>query len=189
MVGGAAFIIAGIFFLTRIDSHTTLIGVMWRMLVLGIGLGPAQGLFSMAVQNAVPMDKIGVATSSSQFFRQIGATVGAAVFGAIMTQSLATQMTKLPTHGGAPMTFDQLQALVVAHSAAGKTAKAVAIDPFVRMAFSSAMVDVFYVGLGIAVLGLITVLFIPELPLRSRGPTEPKLHVEPVAEPGEGQGA
>jgi EmrB/QacA subfamily drug resistance transporter len=188
MIGGAAFIVLGIFLLTRIDNHTTLFGVMWRLLVLGIGLGPAQGLFSMAVQNAVPMDKIGVATSSSQFFRQIGATVGAAVFGAIMTQSLAAQMAKVPTHGGAPMTFNQLQALVVANAGAGKTAKAVAIDPFVRTAFSSAMVDVFYVGLIIAVLGLIAVLFVPELPLRSRGPGEPKLHPEPVAEPGEGQG-
>ncbi len=184
MIGGALFVVLGIFLLTRIDAHTTLIGIMWRLLVLGIGLGPAQGLFGLAVQNAVPMDKIGVATSSGQFFRQIGATVGAAVFGAIMTQSLAAQMAKVNTHGGAPMTFDQLQAMVVANSARGKAAGAVVVDPLVRTAFSAAMVDAFYVGLGIAVLGLIAVLFVPELPLRSRMPGQQV--AEPVAEPGEG---
>jgi EmrB/QacA subfamily drug resistance transporter len=186
MIAGAAVIVLGIFLLTRIDEHTTLFGVIWRLLILGIGLGPAQGLFSVAVQNAVPPERIGVATSSSQFFRQIGATVGIAVFGAIMTQSLAAQMAKTASHGGKAMTFDQLQALVVANAVKGKAAKALVVDPFVRTAFSQAMVDVFYVGLGIAVLGLIAVLFVPELPLRGRGPDAPKPHVEPVAEPGEG---
>ena len=186
MIFGGLCLVAGIFLLTRIDEHTTLVGVIWRMLILGVGLGPAQGLFSVAVQNAVPMDKIGVATSSSQFFRQIGATVGAAIFGAIMTQSLAAQMAKVAAHGGKAMTFDQLQALVVANAVKGKAAKALVVDPFVRTAFSQAMADVFMVGLGIAVLGLIVTLFVPELPLRGRGPEAPKPHVEPVAEPGEG---
>lgn len=186
MILGGVCLVAGIFLLTHIDQHTTLFGVIWRMLVLGIGLGPAQGLFSVAVQNAVPMDKIGVATSSSQFFRQIGATVGAAIFGAVMTQSLAAQMAKVTAAGGKPMTLDQLQALVVANGAKGSAAKAVVVDPFVRTAFSNAMVDVFYVGLGIAIVGFIAVLLVPELPLRGRGPEAPKPHAEPVAEPGEG---
>ncbi len=184
MIGGAAIIALAIFLLTRIDSHTNLIGIVWRMLILGVGLGPAQGLFSVAVQNAVPMDKIGVATSSSQFFRQVGATVGAAVFGSILTQSLATQMAKAPGHAGVRMTLDQLQKLVAANNGGAGPAKAIVVDPVVRIAFSAAMVDVFYVGLGIAVLGLIAVLFIPELPLRTMAPGQQK--AEPVAEPGEG---
>src|SRR5262249_4072530 len=81
MIGGSVCLLAGLFLLTRIDANPSVIGIVWRMLVLGIGLGPAQGLFSVAIQNAVPMEQIGVATSSSQFFRQIGATVGAAIFG------------------------------------------------------------------------------------------------------------
>lgn len=184
MIGGALFIVVGTFLLTRIDQTTGLYGIMWRMLILGVGLGPAQGLFSMAVQNAVPMDKIGVATSSSQFFRQIGATVGAAVFGAIMTQALAAQMAKATAAGGQPMTLDQLQAMVVANAAHGRHAGVIAVDPIVRIAFSAAMVQVFWVGLAIAVVGLLAVLFVPELPLRARAPGQQM--AEPVAEPGEG---
>jgi EmrB/QacA subfamily drug resistance transporter len=184
MLAGAVFITFGIFLLTRIDAHTTLPGIIWRMLVLGLGLGPAQSLFSLAVQNAVPMDKLGVATSSSQFFRQIGATVGAAIFGAIMTQSLAAQMAKVKAGGGVPMTLDKLQEMVIANAAAGHNARVVAVDPLVRQAFSAAMVDVFYAGMVIAALAFVAILFIPELPLRSRLPGQQA--AEPLAEPGEG---
>ena len=187
MLGGAALIVVGTFLLTRIDSHSSLLDIMLRLFVLGMGLGPAQGLFSMAVQNAVPVERIGVATSSSQFFRQIGATVGAAVFGAIMTQSLAARMGMVASAGGRAMTLDQLQGLVIANSALGHNARAVALDPRVREAFSSAMVDVFWAGLAIAVLGLIATFAVPELPLRSRLPGQQAS--EPVAEPGEGAGA
>jgi EmrB/QacA subfamily drug resistance transporter len=184
MIGGALCIILGIFLLTQIDAHTGLWDIIGRMLVLGIGLGPAQGLFSVAIQNAVPMDKIGVATSSSQFFRQIGATVGAAIFGAIMTQSLAHQMTKVTAAGGTPMTLDKLQAMFVANAAAGQHAHTIVLDPRIRGAFAAAMSEVFMAGLVIAVLGFVAVLFVPELPLRSRLPGQQR--AEPVAEPGEG---
>jgi EmrB/QacA subfamily drug resistance transporter len=187
MIIGSLCLVGGLFLLTRIDAHTSLIGVMWRMLVLGIGLGPSQGLFSVAVQNAVPMDKMGVATSSSQFFRQIGATVGAAIFGAIMTQSLTKEMQKVATAGGKPMTFDTLQQMFVKNAAAGRHAKAIMLDPQVRGAFAAAMADVFMAGFAIAVLGLIVVLFIPELPMRARLPGQQK--AEPLAEPGEGAAA
>jgi MFS family permease len=186
MIGGALCIVLGLFLLTRIDAHTSLFGIIWRMLILGIGLGPAQGLFSVAIQNAVPLERIGVATSSSQFFRQIGATTGAAIFGAIMTQSLAARMTKVTAAGGKPMTLDSLQQMFVANAAAAHApgAKPVALDPLVREAFAGAMADVFMAGLVIAALGLVAVLFVPELPLRSRLPGQQK--AEPIAEPGEG---
>jgi EmrB/QacA subfamily drug resistance transporter len=187
MIFGSICLVGGLFLLTRIDAHTSLIGVMVRMFVLGVGLGPSQGLFSVAIQNAVPMDKIGVATSASQFFRQIGATVGAAVFGAIMTQSLTKEMQKVATAGGKPMTFDTLQQMFMKNAAAGHHAKAIVLDPLVRGAFAAAMADVFMAGLVIAVLGFLTVLFIPELPMRSRLPDQQK--AEPLAEPGEGAGA
>jgi EmrB/QacA subfamily drug resistance transporter len=186
MIVGSLCLIAGLFLLTRIDAHTSVIDVMVRMLVLGVGLGPAQGLFSVAIQNAVPMDRIGVATSSSQFFRQIGATVGAAVFGAIMNQSLTDEMRKVATAGGKPMTFKALQEMFLRNAVAGSHAKAIVLDPQVRGAFAAAMADVFMAGLVIAVIGFLTTLLIPELPMRSRMPGQPEPKAEPVAEPGEG---
>lgn len=188
MIGGAVLLCGGLFLLTSLSKDTTLFDIGWRLFVLGLGLGPAQGLFALASQNAVPPAQIGVATSSSQFFRQIGGTVGAAVFGAVMTAALAVHMGAIAAPGGARLTLDALQKMALSAAAEGAGARAIAIDPAVSAAFSAAMVDVIYTGLVIAVLGLIAILFIPEIPLRQTMPGQQEPHAEPVPEPGEGQG-
>ena len=179
MIFGSVMMIIGIGLMTRLGPETSVLGVAWRVFVLGVGLGPAQSLFALVVQNAVPMSRLGVATSSSQFFRQIGSTVGVAIFGAVMTHALSAEMTKVGGGAGGPVSLDRLQAIAVTQTQHGLGAGRVAVDPLMRIAFSRAIVDLFWVGGGIAFLGLIIILLIPELPLRSRG------HAEPVAEPGE----
>ena len=82
MLSGGAALMLGVFLLTLIGPDTTLFGLGWRLLIVGLGLGPSQSLFSLAVQNAVPTHRLGVATSSGMFFRQIGSTIGVALFGA-----------------------------------------------------------------------------------------------------------
>jgi hypothetical protein len=57
------------------------------MVVLGLGFGLVLPTMSLVVQNAVPYQYLGVASSSSQFFRQIGSVLGIAVFGAILANS------------------------------------------------------------------------------------------------------
>lgn len=185
MIGGAVLLCGALYLMTSLSKDTTLMDIGWRLFVLGLGLGPAQGLFALASQNAVPATQIGVATSSAQFFRQIGGTVGAAVFGAVMTSALAVEMGKIAAPGGARLTLDQLQGLALKAAAAGSGAT---VDPAIRAAFSAAMVDVILTGLAIAALGLIAILFIPEIPLRTTMPGHQPPHAEPVAEPGEGEG-
>jgi hypothetical protein len=84
------------------------------MIVLGVGIGPALPIFTLAVQNLVNPHEIGAATSSSQFFRQIGSTVGVAVFGTILATVLAVQLPKyLPAQmqqtGAGSMSFSMGQ--------------------------------------------------------------------------------
>ncbi|WP_034385241.1 MDR family MFS transporter [Deinococcus sp. YIM 77859] len=95
MIGGGLLLMLGIYLLTQITAHTTLADLGWRMFVVGLGLGPAQSLFTLAIQNAVPLSQMGIATSSSQFFRQIGSTIGAAVFGTLLLNNLHAE---LPRH-------------------------------------------------------------------------------------------
>ena len=179
MIFGAVAMLVGILLMTQLGPDTTVTGVAWRVFILGVGLGPSQGLFAMAVQNAVPMNRLGVATSSSQFFRQIGSTVGVAVFGAVMTHALAAEGARSGGKAG-PITLDQLQAIALAQTQHGLGSAHVTVDPALKAAFSAAIVDLFWVGGAIGVVGLIAILMIPELPLRRH------MHVEPVAEPGEG---
>lgn len=105
MIVGALILLLGVFFLTQINLDTTQLELAWRMVVVGIGLGPAQSLFTLAIQNAVPVEQIGVATSASQFFRQIGSTIGLAVFGSLLTFSVGNEIPKF-----LPASLQQTQA-------------------------------------------------------------------------------
>jgi EmrB/QacA subfamily drug resistance transporter len=93
-VGGVVLLI-GVVTLTVIGPETTAADLAWRLALTGIGLGPAQNLFSLVIQNAVPVTDLGAATGMSQFSRQIGSTVGVAIFGTFLTHSLTTE---LPRH-------------------------------------------------------------------------------------------
>lgn len=183
MLGGAVLVIVGLLLLIALPVGASPGDITWRVFVFGLGLGPNQGLFSLAVQNAVPVSRLGVATSSAQFFRQIGGTVGAAIFGAVLTGALGRNMAQVSPPGSPPLTLDSLQALAV-RSAAG--AARIHMPYAVEVAFGHAMAELFWAGLAITVLGVIGILLIPELPLRARAAPS---RAEPFAEPGEGVAA
>ena len=113
MVGGAAVLILGVFLLSSIGPETTQLDLAWRMVVVGLGLGPSQSLVNLIVQAAFPPSQIGVATSSTQFFRQIGNTVGVAIFGTLLTLNLTAELPRqlppMPTSASSPA-FDMSQA-------------------------------------------------------------------------------
>ncbi len=89
MIGGAAILITGIALLSTLTYQTSYLRVTLYMVVTGLGLGPMLPLFPLAIQNAVEPAEVGQATSASQFFRQIGGTVGAAIMGTVLTTTLA----------------------------------------------------------------------------------------------------
>ena len=94
MVGGAILLLAGVISLATIGPDTTANELAWRLALTGIGLGPAQNLFSLVIQNAVPVADLGAATGMGQFSRQIGATVGVAIFGTFLTHNLTSELPK-----------------------------------------------------------------------------------------------
>ena len=111
MVGGVIILVAGVYLLTRLDASSTLTQLNIAMVVVGLGLGPSQSLINLIVQSAFPIAKIGVATSSTQFFRQVGNTVGVAIFGAVMVSSLASELPRqLPQMAGSGATMNMSQA-------------------------------------------------------------------------------
>jgi EmrB/QacA subfamily drug resistance transporter len=179
MVAGACFLMLGIFLMSRMGEAANVPQVAWRMFIVGLGLGPAQSLFSTVAQNAAPEGQLGVVTSASQFFRQIGSTVGTAVFGALLTARLTAEMGSRG-QGGPKSGLAQLQALALNHDGPVGAVR-MTVDPIVRTAFGSAMSQVFVAALVLVALGLLAILFIPNIPLRKH-----HVHAEPVAEPGEG---
>ena len=74
--------------LSFVGADTSLLWVMAGMLFLGLGLGQCMQPLTIIVQNAVPPSEIGVATSSATFFRQLGGTLGVAVFLSLLFSTL-----------------------------------------------------------------------------------------------------
>lgn len=69
--------------------------VLSYIALCGVGFGPTSSLYTLAVQNAVDAPVLGQATSATQFFRQMGGTIGTAVLGALLTASLSSHLPAL----------------------------------------------------------------------------------------------
>ncbi len=160
MLVGAGLLLIGVSLLAVFLGKVSLPVLCLMLLVVGLGLGPGQSLFNIATQNAVEPRDIGVATSSNQFFRQIGSTVGAALAGALLTHRLSSL-------GGA-MDLGALQGMAVKAGLAGGHQ---AVDPTLRDALLHAVQGVTQAAALAVLAGLIAILLIPVLPLRSRMPT------------------
>ena len=78
----------GLFMLSQAGT-TSYTSVIIAMVILGIGLGVTLPIFSLVVQNAVPSSEAGVATATIQFVRSLGGSLGAAIFGAVLTNRYA----------------------------------------------------------------------------------------------------
>ncbi|AWN23575.1 MFS transporter [Deinococcus irradiatisoli] len=89
---GLVLMMGGFYLLSTLNADTAYGTVIVYMVVLGVGIGPALPLFNLAIQNAVQRWEIGVATSSGQFFQQMGSTIGTAVFGAVLTSGLSSEL-------------------------------------------------------------------------------------------------
>jgi EmrB/QacA subfamily drug resistance transporter len=98
----------GFWLLSTMGVDTTKVVAMSYMATLGLGMGLVMPILTLALQESFPKSQLGVVTSSSQFFRQIGGTFGMTILGAIMnyrstnllTEKLVPTLEKLPPEAG-----------------------------------------------------------------------------------------
>jgi EmrB/QacA subfamily drug resistance transporter len=158
---GTAIITLGFFLFSHIavDTNRVLLGV-W-MYVLGLGIGMVMPVLTLAVQNAVDRKDLGTATSSVIFFRSIGSTLGAAIFGAILTNRLTVHLNHVLPGGAGQAAAKGLQQS--ADSLHKLTPEALHL---VLTAFAQAFHDVFLIGIPFAAVAFIVTLILEEAPLR-----------------------
>jgi EmrB/QacA subfamily drug resistance transporter len=99
LLGGGAVFFGGVVLLAGMTPDVGYWRVTAYMLICGVGVGPSLPLYPLAIQNAVGRERLGQATSASQFFRQIGGTVGTALMGAVLATSLAVSFAGLRLGG------------------------------------------------------------------------------------------
>ena len=193
---GTAFMGIGFFLFTFITADTSVWYVMIGMLMVGLGLGQLMQTLTIASQNAVGARDIGVATSSSTFFRQIGGTLGVAVIFSVVfslvpgfiksafenktlaagVQAAASDPAVLadPKNKGILEIFQAQQAggTGVGNALNGDTSFLNSADP--RLAapflhgFSDAMVSGFWVSLIVIAIAFVLSFFLKATPLRQK---------------------
>ncbi|GAB3589562.1 MDR family MFS transporter [Angustibacter peucedani] len=183
---GAGLMLVGLVLFSRIGADTPLWQTMLIMLVFGLGLGNCLQPLVLAIQNAVSPRDIGTATASATFFRQIGGTLGVAVFLSILFSSLPD---KLASAFSVARTQPDFQAALAdpknaqfaqqlksgafgGSSSLNDSSFLDRIDPRLAhpflVGFSDAMHMVFVAAAVVVAVGFVVVLFLPARELRSQ---------------------
>jgi len=171
MLAGLLVMLGGYFLLTRLEYGSTQTDLTLDMIVVGLGLGAVLQTYTLVVQNATSRVDLGVATSTTQLSRSLGATIGTAVFGAIMTNGMRTEVPRhLPPHAlqgpqAAELSDGSGVGAVLDPNTLGRLPDAVATG--IREGLAAAMHPVFVAGLPIIAIAFVATLFIRELPLRT----------------------
>ncbi|MDI3385291.1 MFS transporter [Streptomyces sp. B-S-A8] len=159
IIGGAASAV-GMWLLSRLEADTSRLDYSIWMGVLGVGIGLVMPVLILAVQNAVPPADLGTATSANNYFRQIGGSVGAAVFGTLFADRLAHALSeRLPAGAGLPDPESITPQLV--HRLPEQLR-----EGYIQ-AYADAMPRIFLYLVPVLVLGLVIALFLKETPLLS----------------------
>ncbi|WP_309058936.1 MFS transporter [Streptomyces sp.] len=162
-VAGTAVTTLGLLLLHQLDAHSSAAVMSLFFFVLGFGLGLVMQVLVLIVQNAVPYEDLGVATSGATFFRSIGASFGVAVFGTVFAGRLGDKLTDALSGARLPpgISADSLEADPRGIAALPPALRASAVD-----AYASAITDVFLYAAPVAVLGFVLAWFLKEDRLR-----------------------
>ena len=164
MLAGIVVMAAGVFLLTRLDHTATSGQLTLAMVVVGIGLGMAMQQYTLVVQNAVRRSEMGVATASTQFFRNVGSTVGIAIYGAVMASGLGRAIgSHLPS--GMPSGAGDMDASAVLDPSALASLPPEVADA-VRWGLAEKLGDAFALGLPVLAVVFVATALIPNIPLR-----------------------
>ncbi len=157
---GTALMTFGLAMLSRLDVDSWLYQTAFDSLFVGMGMGMIMQVLTMAVQNNVDYQQLGVATAGTSLFRAIGGAFGVAVFGAIFSNGLHLRLE------GPGMDF-----LFAINPSAAQNLPAALHDDYVKAVMAS-LKPVYLVATGFAAIGFILTLFVREAPLRGVAPSE-----------------
>ncbi|MCX4863239.1 MFS transporter [Streptomyces sp. NBC_00825] len=157
---GSGLSVVGMWLLSRLETDTPWLEYSIAQAVLGIGIGLIMPVLVLAVQNSVAPADIGSATSANNYFRQIGGSVGAAVFGTLFAGRLADALAvRLPSGADLPDPESITPQLVHAMEPALR-------DSYIQ-AYADAMPRIFLYLVPVLALGLFFAFFLKEKPLVS----------------------
>ena len=162
-VAGTLLVGVGALLLSTIRTDTSLVVLSLEMFVVGAGLGCVMQVLVLAAQNAVEPKDIGVATSTTTFFRSLGGAFGVSVFGAVLTNRLDFWVEKLAPADLAPKILGALD------NATGTGGAVIppAVKAVIDQAYTNALSTVFLSAVPFALVAFALTLMLREVPLRT----------------------
>ena len=163
-IAGTAVTTLGLLLLHRLDTHSSTAVMSVYFFVFGFGLGLVMQVLVLIVQNAVPYEDLGVATSGATFFRSIGASFGVAIFGTICATRLGSELADAFRGARLPpgVSADSLKADPRGIGALPPDLRPPALD-----AYATAITDVFLYAVPVALLGFALAWLLKEDRLRA----------------------
>jgi EmrB/QacA subfamily drug resistance transporter len=162
-IAGTAVMAVGFVLLSLMDAHTSTLVQSLDLLILGAGIGLSMQVLVLTVQNTVDFTDLGVATSGVTFFRTIGSSFGAAIFGSLFSNFLADRLpAALAASGTSAAAAQSPQAL---HQLPHEVAAPI-VD-----AYADSLSKVFLFAAPVAVVGFVLALFLKQVPLRDAAAT------------------
>jgi EmrB/QacA subfamily drug resistance transporter len=160
IIGSSLLILSLIMFSTITAGTSRGLITVW-MIILGLGIGQIMPILTLAAQNAVSRKDLGAATSSVTFFRSIGSAIGAAVFGAILSNRLVHYITHSLSEPEASQAAEAIQ-----RSTATLQHLPTHVQNTIIISFGDAFGDLFLAGIPFAFLSLIIALRLKDIPLK-----------------------
>jgi MFS family permease len=161
---GTALISLGCLLFAQIVWDTPLWQPLSFMAIIGLGLGGCMQTLVIAVQNSAPRRDMGVSTASATFFRQIGGTLGVAVFLSILFSTLTGNIRDAYTSLGVSPTAANAVENIMQDSSFLQRIPIEQAQPYL-VGFTESITTVFYVGSAVAALACLVVVFMKEIPL------------------------
>ncbi|WP_330281805.1 MFS transporter [Streptomyces sp. NBC_00588] len=172
---GSAVSVLGMWLLSRLDIDTPRLHYSIWMAVLGAGIGMVMPVLVLAVQNSVRPADLGTATSANNYFRQIGGSVGAAIFGTLFAHRLTDALEEqLPTRAGERLPDPESITPQLVHALPAPLR-----DDYIR-AYADAMPRIFLYLVPVLALGLVIAFFLKEIPLLNSAASPHATESEPV---------
>ncbi|TQR84424.1 MFS transporter [Mycobacterium hodleri] len=156
---GTAVMAVGFVLLSTMGPDTSTLEQSLYLVVLGAGIGMCMQVLVLIVQNTVDFADLGVATSGVTFFRTIGSSFGAAVFGSLFNNFLTDPLADAVAKSGAPAAAAQSPDAL--HALSPEMAAPIA------SAYADALDQVFLYAAPVAVVGFVLALMLKQVPLRS----------------------
>ncbi|MEA1262881.1 MDR family MFS transporter [Microbacterium sp. STF-2] len=177
LILGSVLLIAGSVMLSTLHYDTNFVLVSIYMFVMGAGVGMTMQNLVLIVQNVAKPSEMGVASSGVTFFRSLGGTIGVSVMGAVLANSLTGLFSDGKERIGAAIAQLGDKGAEVAAQLSSGTLPEVRLLPepvrsIIEDFYAQAISHAFLIGIPLAVISLIAILFLPNRPLTTMTTTE-----------------